>query len=555
MNRSDSVKLRNFSRISNGFTIVELLVVIVVIGVLASISLISYTGISNKAKEAAVIADLTNTTKQLKLFQIENSGFPETIRCDIPNSITNKCIKPSGDNALGRYTYDNSSGSQAFCLTVINSNIKKHIDQDGVIADNACTYAFPETIATNNPVPTRYAITLSWPAITGAESYILQRATNSGFTANLTTLTPPAAGASSYTSSGLTPSTTYYYRMKVTIAGDESNWSPAVSGNTLDFPAPSSLASSNRTSTSINFSWGSVGGAALYTLERATDSSFTSPVTAYSGAGTSATASSLSGNSSYYFRVKAVDGGGSSGWSSSLIALTLYTMNYSTSGSYNLTIPNGITSVAIEVWGAEGSGGLGGYYGGGGRGGYAKGNLAISTDKTLNIYVGGGGNGTLSATGGYNGGGNGAGAAGGGGGGASDVRYGGNTITPTDYRKIVAGGGGGGGYDCEDDGGYGGGITGGNGTGTGASGGPSSPTAGFSLGIGTNGTNYGAGGGGGYYGGKGSSSQCPGGGGGGSGYVGGVTSTTLTAGDASMPAPGGGTETGHGGNGYVRIIY
>jgi prepilin-type N-terminal cleavage/methylation domain-containing protein len=260
-----------------GFTIVELLVVIVVIGVLASISLISYTGISNKAKEAAVIADLSNTTKQLKLFQIENSGFPTTIRCDILNSPTNKCIKPSGDNTLGKYTVDNTPGSQAFCLTVINSNIKKHIDQDGIIADGACTYAFPEEIATNSQAPTRYVITLSWPAIDGAESYELQRATNSDFTANPVTLTPPAAGASSYDSSGLTPSTTYYYRMKVTIAGDESNWSPAVNATTAAFPAPANLVATTASRNSINLSWTAVSGATAYTLQRSTDPSFVSP--------------------------------------------------------------------------------------------------------------------------------------------------------------------------------------------------------------------------------------------------------------------------------------
>lgn len=43
------------------------------------------------------------------------------------------------------------------------------------------------------------------------------------------------------------------------------------------------------------------------------------------------------------------------------------------------------------------------------------------------------------------------------------------------------------------------------------------------------------------------------GGGGGSGYVGGVTNGQTIAGNQSFPAPGGGTETGHSGNGYARI--
>jgi len=40
---------------------------------------------------------------------------------------------------------------------------------------------------------------------------------------------------------------------------------------------------------------------------------------------------------------------------------------------------------------------------------------------------------------------------------------------------------------------------------------------------------------------------------GGSGYVGGVTDGTTIAGNQSFSAPAGGSETGHGGDGYARI--
>ena len=60
------------------------------------------------------------------------------------------------------------------------------------------------------------------------------------------------------------------------------------------------------------------------------------------------------------------------------------------------------------------------------------------------------------------------------------------------------------------------------------------------------------GGGGGWYGGL--SSNASSGAGGGSGYIGGVNSPKETiAGNTSFPAPGGGSETGHAGNGYARI--
>jgi hypothetical protein len=81
-------------------------------------------------------------------------------------------------------------------------------------------------------------------------------------------------------------------------------------------------------------------------------------------------------------------------------------------------------------------------------------------------------------------------------------------------------------------------------------------STGFSLGVGqsTGGNNLRGGGGGGYYGGSVGDNST--GGGGGSGFVASsLTSTTLTAGNASMPNPAGGTMVGNSGNGTVRITY
>ncbi len=44
----------------SGFTIVELLIVIVVIGILAAITIVAYNGVQNKANDTAVKADLKN---------------------------------------------------------------------------------------------------------------------------------------------------------------------------------------------------------------------------------------------------------------------------------------------------------------------------------------------------------------------------------------------------------------------------------------------------------------------------------------------------------------
>ena len=260
----------------------------------------------------------------------------------------------------------------------------------------------------------------------------------------------------------------------------------------------------------------------------------------------------------------------------------------------------------IECWGASASGQYNP-----GRGGYTMGYITLTKGTTLYVYVGQ--QGQHSGIYNYNGGGLGE----TGGGGASDIRLTSgswNDFNSLKSRIMVAGGGGGGYYTlttkdgiCPDAGGlkgtdayciYADGITsysghGGTQTAGGKCGSTSStvdpytPDEDGHFGWGGFCDNYySSGGGGGYYG--GGHGVHPGagwtGGGGGSSFISGYsgcnaiskssTSTNIIhtgspnhysgyvfsnmqmiAGDSSMPAPSGGTETGHTGNGYARITF
>ena len=57
------------------FNIVELLIVIVVIGILAAISVVAYNGVVNSASNATVKADLRNAMNKIALYA-ESSGIP-----------------------------------------------------------------------------------------------------------------------------------------------------------------------------------------------------------------------------------------------------------------------------------------------------------------------------------------------------------------------------------------------------------------------------------------------------------------------------------------------
>lgn len=243
----------------------------------------------------------------------------------------------------------------------------------------------------------------------------------------------------------------------------------------------------------------------------------------------------------------------------------------------------------LECWGAQGgngsSNGNSNINAVGGLGGYSVGTITLSKTQKVYIYSGGKGQ-TKSNTGSYstvNGGFNGGGSnytcgSGGSGGGGSDIRIGTDSLYA---RVIVAGGGSGTGWTIK--GAAGGGESGlsnynssscgtqKNGGSTYTPGQSGTVTVG-SFGIGGNGSGSsegGSGGGGGWYGGGGAGYT--GGSGGGSGYV--YTSTTASnypsgcllnssyylteaqtiTGNQSFPSPTGSTETGHSGNGYVRI--
>jgi prepilin-type N-terminal cleavage/methylation domain-containing protein len=122
-----SLKFRRASLVPNnnvkqGFTIVELLVVIVVIGILAAITIVSYTGISQKAAVASLVSDLDNAAKQLKVFQVINNNYPLTNNCSSAESSTNICLKNSG-NSTYQYAVNNNTNPQTFSIVAIKGPI------------------------------------------------------------------------------------------------------------------------------------------------------------------------------------------------------------------------------------------------------------------------------------------------------------------------------------------------------------------------------------------------------------------------------------------------
>jgi type II secretion system protein G len=66
------------NKLTRGFTIVELLIVIVVIGILAAIVIVAYNGAQNRANNARRVSDLEAISKALEVQYVDTGSYPNT---------------------------------------------------------------------------------------------------------------------------------------------------------------------------------------------------------------------------------------------------------------------------------------------------------------------------------------------------------------------------------------------------------------------------------------------------------------------------------------------
>lgn len=70
--------MRTKSKRTSGFTIVELLIVIVVIGILAAITVVAYNGVQARARDSKRQNDIAEIQIALELYKIDKGVYPPT---------------------------------------------------------------------------------------------------------------------------------------------------------------------------------------------------------------------------------------------------------------------------------------------------------------------------------------------------------------------------------------------------------------------------------------------------------------------------------------------
>jgi prepilin-type N-terminal cleavage/methylation domain-containing protein len=84
------MKINNLKAKNQGFTIVELLIVIVVIGILAAITIVSYAGITARANGTKAQTNGANVQKVVEAFNADKGYYP--------------ALAATGTDSIGTYT-------------------------------------------------------------------------------------------------------------------------------------------------------------------------------------------------------------------------------------------------------------------------------------------------------------------------------------------------------------------------------------------------------------------------------------------------------------------
>lgn len=200
----------------NGFTVVELIVIIVVIGILAAISIVSYGAWQKNITLGVLKSDLTSAANAMEASIEFGASYPSSVPSTFQPSDT--VTVTVADATTTTYCLNATSTKVPGVTYYIDkSMVKTGGAKEGNCATRTASIGAP---AISLQSSTGSSVTLSWSNVSGAAAYRIEYSTSSTFAtfSGLSKATSPA------TVSGLTSGTTYYFRVKSTI---ESGYSAA----------------------------------------------------------------------------------------------------------------------------------------------------------------------------------------------------------------------------------------------------------------------------------------------------------------------------------------
>jgi prepilin-type N-terminal cleavage/methylation domain-containing protein len=399
-------------RITRGFTIIELLVVVAVIGILATITLVGFNRYQADSRDAQRSSQATVIAEALEKYYDKNGEYPSCstmtatgssvidntlvgtdaeilvapqAASDVTNSI-NLCTALTIGYATDSFAYlgDGSTtcSTGSSCLTYTLQYKEESTNTIKSIASRRTTDILTSSTITDLAATT-YSfsqVNLAWGAVSGAASYNIQWKLNSN---NFTTPTGTSTSSTSSASvTGLTLGSLYYFRVQpVSSTSATGSWSNIDSDTTftLDTPVPTCIPVPASPASQLQCTWGAIANATSYTMQYSTASAvapitgdFTTAPTNVTSATSPFILTGLSAGATRYFHVKSVAAGLTSGWSTTLSATTVppapvcsATAGSSntqivpdwdfSSGATSYTVQYGPSNYATEITGITGS--------------------------------------------------------------------------------------------------------------------------------------------------------------------------------------------------------
>lgn len=132
---------------TSGFTLVELLIVIVIIAILAAITIVAYNGVQQRAVNSQVLAAVSTYKKGLILYYGDNSAWPTP-------SANMVCLgQPAGGTCRGG-TWSENAALDAALVTELGNNLpqvtKNSINDTASPANPVLGYVAPASNVTYN---------------------------------------------------------------------------------------------------------------------------------------------------------------------------------------------------------------------------------------------------------------------------------------------------------------------------------------------------------------------------------------------------------------------
>lgn len=360
--------------LKRGFTVVEVLIIVAVIGILSTVGVVSLNRYRADARDAQKSSQISVIAEALEKY-FENNGEypscssltqdPNTIASNVLPGIdpTNFVVPSSGltnsmlcgaisDTKNFGYVGD-GSGACSGSVACASYQLQYKKESTGEIvtlsSQNSADILTASSVSINAAGAADCTngfngLNLTWNHVSGASSYTVQRDTASTFLATNPNFVESTSSTNSTLVGGLNPDTSYFVRVRaMSNDGRYGYWSNAVNRTTLN-PAISLSGTAGSFSATLN--WTANSCASQYMMQRATDSGFSQNLVSntYSSSVLTDTYSGLTGGTTYYFRTKIITSGGYNGpWTSTVNVVPLSAppaapeMAYVTTGTFEVS--------------------------------------------------------------------------------------------------------------------------------------------------------------------------------------------------------------------------